>query len=161
MERYSMDEIDTQIIAALDEDVRSSYRSLAKRIKVDQVTIRRRLKRLTESGVLRLGALVDYSKLGPSLNALFAFNVGPGNVDSVLQQVSELQHISWVSAVTGRFDVIALGRFSSHDELTEFVHKDLSSIKGLLRSETFVFLRRQKSFYSPFEKPSQSDFPIA
>ena len=157
---YNIDEIDVQIIAALDEDVRSPYKSLAGKIKVDQVTIRRRLKKLIENGILRLGALVDYSKIGPSVHVLFALNVNSDNVDSVLQQIGELRQISWVSSVTGRFDLIALGRFSSHDELAEFVHEDLRTINGLQSTETFVFLRRQKSIYSPFEKPSKSSFTL-
>ena len=52
MELNNIDEIDAEIIAALDEDVRSTCTSLAKKIKVDQVTIRRRLKKLLESGVI-------------------------------------------------------------------------------------------------------------
>ena len=35
MENYNIDEIDAEIIAALDEDVRSTYTALAKRISVE------------------------------------------------------------------------------------------------------------------------------
>lgn len=157
---YNIDETDAKIIAALDEDVRGTYTSLAKRIGVDQVTVRRRLDKLLESGVIRLGVLVDYSRIGPSLHVLFALDIDSNNVDSVLQQVGKLQQISWVTSVTGRFDALALARFSSYDELGEFIHDDLQPIKGLLRTESFVFLRRQKSFYSPYENPSKSSFLI-
>lgn len=111
MQRCDIDEVDAAIIAVLDEDVRSTYRALAKKVGVDQVTIRRRLKKLTDSGVLRLGALLDYSKIGPSLNALFGLNTGSHDVDSVLQQVSELPDISWVASVTGRFDLMGWRAF--------------------------------------------------
>jgi len=160
MRLYNIDETDAEIIAALDEDVRSTYTSLAKRIGVDQVTVRRRLDRLLESGVIRLGVLVDYSRIGPSLHVLFALDIDSNNVDSVLQEVGKLPQVSWVTSVTGRFDSIALARFSSYDELGEFIHNDLQPIKGLLRSETFVFLRRQKSFYSPYENSSKTSFLI-
>jgi len=159
-EHYHIDDIDAQIIAALDEDVRTSYKSLAKTINVDQVTVRRRLNKLIEHGVIRLGVLVDYSRIGPSLNVLFALTVSSENVDAVLQEVGKLPQVSWVSSVTGRFDLIALARFSSHDEIAAFVHEDLRAISGLQSSETFVFLRRQKSFYSPLEKSSKSSFTI-
>lgn len=158
---YNIDEIDTAIITALDQDVRKSYKSLAEQIQVDPVTIRRRLKKLIENGVLRLGAMVDYSKIGPSLNVLFAINVDPENVDSVLQELGKMRQISWVSSVTGRYGLVALARFSSHEELSEFVHSDLGSIKGLLASEAFIFLRRKKGLYSPLEKSSDKSFFIA
>jgi Lrp/AsnC family transcriptional regulator for asnA, asnC and gidA len=157
---YSIDETDAEIIDALDEDVRSTYTSLAKRIGVDQVTVRRRLDKLLESGVIRLGVLVDYSRIGPSLHVLFALSIRSDSVDSVLEEVGKLPQVSWVTSVTGRFDSIALGRFSSYEELGEFIHKDLNSIKGILRSETFVFLRREKSFYSPLEKSSKPSFLV-
>jgi len=37
--------------------------SRAKRAGVDQVTLRRRLDKLLESGLIRLGVLVDYSRI--------------------------------------------------------------------------------------------------
>lgn len=157
---YNIDETDAEIIAALDEDVRATYTSLAKRVGVDQVTVRRRLDKLLESGLIRLGVLVDYSRIGPSLHVLFALSIRADSVDAVLEQVGQLPQVSWVTSVTGRFDSIALARFSSYDELGDFVHKDLNPIRGILRSETFVFLRRQKSFYSPLEKSSKSSFLV-
>lgn len=160
MERYHIDETDAKIIAALDEDVRSTYTALAKKVNVDLVTVRRRLKKLLKSGVIRLGVLVDYSRIGPSLHVLFAFNIRSNDVDSVLQEISKLQQIRWVTSVTGRFDAIALARFSSYEELGDFIHNDLNPIKGILRSETFVFLRRQKSFYSPLENSFKDSFLI-
>ena len=160
MKHYDIDETDAEIIAALDEDVRSTYTALAKKVNVDQVTVRRRLKKLIESGVIRLGVLVDYSRIGPSLHVLFALNIDSNDVDSVLQEVGKLQQISWVTSVTGRFDALALARFSSYDELGDFIHNDLQPIKGLLRTESFMFLRRQKSFYSPYENSSKTSFLI-
>jgi Lrp/AsnC family transcriptional regulator for asnA, asnC and gidA len=157
---YHIDETDAEIIEALDEDVRATYTSLAKRIGVDQVTIRRRLDKLLESGLIRLGVLVDYSRIGPSLHVLFALNIRADSVDSVLEAVGKLPQVSWVTSVTGRFDSIALARFSSYEELGEFIHEDLNPIKGILRSETFVFLRREKSFYSPLERSSKSSFLV-
>jgi Lrp/AsnC family transcriptional regulator for asnA, asnC and gidA len=157
---YNIDEIDAEIIEALDEDVRATYTSLAKRIGVDQVTIRRRLDKLLESGVIRLGVLVDYSRIGPSLHVLFALSIRADSMDSVLEQVGRLSQVSWVTSVTGRFDSIALARFASYDELGTFIHEDLNPIKGILRSETFVFLRREKSFYSPLERSSKSSFLV-
>lgn len=133
---------------------------MAKRIGVDQVTIRRRLDKLLESGVIRLGVLVDYSRIGPSLHVLVALTIRADSMDSVLEEVGKLQQVSWVTSVTGRFDSMALARFSSYEELAEFIHKDLSSIKGILRSETFVFLPREKSFYSPLEKSSKNSFLV-
>lgn len=78
---YTIDETDAELITALDEDVRSTYTSLAKRLGVDQVTVRRRLDNLLESGVIRLGVLVDYSRIGPSLHVLFAPADAPSGRD--------------------------------------------------------------------------------
>jgi len=94
------------------------------------------------------------------LHVLFALSIRADSVDAVLEEVGKPQQVSWVTSATGRYDSIALGRFSSYDELGAFIHNELNPIKGMLRSETFVFLRGQKSFYSPLEKPTKSSFPV-
>jgi Lrp/AsnC family transcriptional regulator, regulator for asnA, asnC and gidA len=150
--RCEFDDIDSKLVDLLNQDVRQSYKSLAMKINVDQVTVKRRLKKLIDQGIIKLGVMVDYSRIGVSVEVLFAFTAELGSLDSVLKEISSRRQISWVSSVAGRFDLIALARFASNDELIEFIHQELKKIRGLKNAETFILLRRTKGSFAPFSK---------
>lgn len=148
---YEFDDVDLKLLDLLNHDVRKSYKLLAKKINVDPVTIKRRLKKFIGQGIIRLGVMVDHSKICTSINVLFAFTAELGSLNTVLEEVTNIHQFHWVVSVAGRFNILALARFSSNDEISEFIHKELSKIPGLNISETFILLRRNKNLFSPLE----------
>jgi Lrp/AsnC family transcriptional regulator for asnA, asnC and gidA len=149
---YEFDDIDLKLLDLLNLDVRKSYKLLAKKIDVDPVTIKKRLKKLVGQEIIRLGVMVDHSKICTSINVLFAFTAELGSLNTVLEEITNIRQFHWVESVAGRFDILALARFSSNDEISEFIHKELSKIPGLNISETFIIMRRKKNVFSPLEK---------
>ena len=61
--------------------------------------------------------------------------------------LAQRPEIGWVSTTTGRFDILALARFASTDELSDFVEKKVTRIEGVNNSETFICLRIGKGRY--------------
>lgn len=71
MSENNLDEIDLQLLAALQEDARLSNVALAERVHVSPPTCLRRIKRLTEGGwIERQVAILSRDKLGHGLQAL-------------------------------------------------------------------------------------------
>jgi len=149
MKGSKIDKLDKEIIELLDKDVRQSYETLAKTLKVSPLTVRRRINKLIGRGVIRFGVLVDSQKTGEPLSVLFAFDVAHGSLNSVLQELTNRSEFRWLSSTTGRYDVIALARFSSNDALSRFIHEDMPKIQGVLNSESFLCLHREKDTFSP------------
>lgn len=148
---YEFDDVDLKLIDLLNHDVRKSYKWLANKINVDPVTVKRRLRILIGQEIIRLGVMIDHSKIGTAINVLFAFTAELGSLNTVLEELINLRQIHWVWSIAGRFDILALARFSSNDEIIDFIHKELSKIQGLKSSETFILVGRKKNLYSPFE----------
>ncbi len=149
MKNPEIDDLDKKIIELLDNDVRISYEELARTLNVSALTVRRRLDKLIESGTIRLGVLVDNSKIGDTITVLFAFDVAHGSLNAVLEDLSNLPEFRWISSTTGRYDIVALARFRSNDELSRFIHEVLARMKGVINSESFLCLHREKDSYSP------------
>ena len=63
MVKYSAP-IDERLIQLLRENGRQSSNVLAKRLDVSSATVRRRIKNLVQSGVLRIVPVVDAGKAG-------------------------------------------------------------------------------------------------
>ena len=79
----SMDELDRRIIHILQEDGRASNARIARDVGVSEGTVRRRLKRLIQEGVIRVAAFPDPEALGYTTEALIGIQVDPDKVDAV------------------------------------------------------------------------------
>jgi len=144
-----MDTLDEQLVQLLGQDARQSSELLAKQLHVSPVTIRRRIRKLLQDGAIRIAAVVDTSKIGFPLAAVIAFNVSHDKLDKATQVLTKYKEITWCTVTTGRFDIIAIARFRSTDELYEFMRKEMTKIEGLMNTETFLSLAVKKGRYLP------------
>lgn len=143
-----LDSIDQQLIELVGENARQDSATLAKQLNVSAATVRRRLSRLIESDVLRIVGAVNPAKIGIPLLSMVALNVTHEKLESVLEALAERTEIRWASITTGRFDIVALGRFSSNDHLASFVAKELPQIGGIQHCEMFICLDTKKLRYT-------------
>lgn len=144
----TLDATDQQLVALLAKDARQDSRTLAKQLNVSAATVRRRLSRLLQGGVLRIVGVVDPAKFGMGLLCLIGFNVAHERLESALEALAERPEVRWASITTGRFDVLAMARFSSNDDLAHFVARELPRIDGIQDCETFICLNTKKLRYA-------------
>ncbi|MEJ2739788.1 MAG: AsnC family transcriptional regulator, partial [Dehalococcoidia bacterium] len=62
-----MDSLDTQLIQLLGQDARQDSKTLAKELNTSSATVRRRLKKLLQSGILHIIGVIDPSEVGLSV----------------------------------------------------------------------------------------------
>jgi len=141
------DRLDERLVHLLEKDAAQSSEALAKQLSVSAATVRRRVRRLIQSGALRIVAVVDPNKVGFPLAAVIAFDVDHDKLDSVTQLLASRPEVRWVSTTTGRFDILVLVRFRSTNELSDFIQRELVDIEGVRGSETFICLDVKKGRY--------------
>ena len=141
----SLDDLDIQIIEALQANGREPFRSLAQRLGVSEATIRNRYGRLTESGVLQVTAVTNPLGLGYESMAMLGVRVDgpPEHVADVLAQWKEA---IYVVIVAGRFDVLVELVCNDRGELLELINR-LRSLDGVTDTETFVYLDLAKQMF--------------
>jgi Lrp/AsnC family transcriptional regulator for asnA, asnC and gidA len=141
--------LDDRMMQLLEQNARQSSTALAKDLGVSSATVRRRLKRLLDSGTLDIVAFRDPTKTGFPVLALIALNIEQGHLDTLMKQLSDRKEIVWACSVTGRFDVMALAVFRSNEELASFLEKEQHGLQGIKDSETFVCLHQCKRRWIP------------
>ena len=139
--------LDERLIHLLENDARQSSEVLAAQLNISPATVRRRVRRLIQSGVIRIVAAVDSSKIGLPLTAVIALDVAHEKLDAVTEMLVRRPEVKWVSTTTGRFDILAMASFPSTDELSVFVQRELAKIEGVRDSETFICLHIGKGRY--------------
>ena len=126
-----LDELDRALFEHLLIDGRESNRSLGAKLNVNEVTIAARLRRLEESGVMRVVAITDIRLFGHREFAFAMINVGGRSVYEVAADLAKLPESISVTVSTGRFDIIVsiLGRDRLH--IAELFGTVLPKIKGV------------------------------
>ncbi len=139
---------DKAIINALQRDGKATNASIAKDTGVSEETIRRRSNRLIQEEVIKVTGIPDASKLGYECGALIGIQAAPDKLDNVATALSALDEVSVVSISTGSYDIFAEVRLRSADDLYGFMTGKVSSIPGVVRTETFINLATPKRNYS-------------
>lgn len=139
-----VDSLDKQLIARLEKDASQASGLLSEDLKIHPSTVRRRVNRLIEEGVIRIAAIPDPDKTGYHFVAIVAFDIDHENLESVLDSLSRKEQVRWLSSTTGRFDAIALVWFTSSSEYYDFIQTELAKLEGIKNIETFVCLQGKK-----------------
>lgn len=75
------------------------------------------------------------------VNAIVLLNVEREKVNEVAEALAEMQGISEVYSVAGRFDLVAIIRVKNNDDLADTVTNHMRRLKGILRTETMLAFR--------------------
>ncbi|KUO42763.1 MAG: AsnC family transcriptional regulator [Hadesarchaea archaeon YNP_N21] len=146
--KSNVDEVDLKIIEMLERDARTSFREIAKELKISEATVYNRVKRMQEEGIIKgYSVKVDPSKLGLDLSAVIGLRVAGGHLVEVEQEISKLKEVCCVYDVTGDYDAVIIARFRSRSDLNKFI-KNVLSNPYVERSVTHVVLNTVKEDFT-------------
>ena len=103
--RRQLDEHDEAIIAVLREDGRMAVRDLAQRVGLTEATVRARIRRLEESGSMRIVAKLDLGAMGYPFVALVGLKIRGRTIDEVGQDLLLISEVISILSVIGRNDL--------------------------------------------------------
>lgn len=128
---YIPDELDMKIIALLQKDGRTSTQDIAKEFNSTSSTIRKRIRRLEETGTMRVVAVTDFAAAGYDLLLAIGIEVESRNAEAVAMDLAALPEVFAVNLTTGANDIEILVGARSFDELSVFLHKEVAEIDGI------------------------------
>lgn len=142
-----LDSIDRTIITMLQEDGRRSNASIARVLGVSQSTVKNRIDRLMERGIMRVLAVVDPSAAGHRQHMFVGMSVRPGRAASVGRALGEMHEVAFLAHLIGRYDIMIEVFAPDTDTLLEFLSERIAAIPDIVSLETFSVLRTQKVDY--------------
>jgi Lrp/AsnC family transcriptional regulator, regulator for asnA, asnC and gidA len=137
-----LDELDRGIIQALRTDGRTNNSVIAAQLGVAEGTIRQRVRKLSEAGVLRVSALVNPEVISEHQLCMIGMKVSDSkHLEASATAVSRLPEVRSVAIVTGRYDLIVEVLVDSNHGLIRFLSESLAEVPGIQSSETFLLLK--------------------
>jgi Lrp/AsnC family transcriptional regulator, regulator for asnA, asnC and gidA len=140
------DTTDWKIIEILRKE-NTPNNAIAKELGLTEGTVRQRLKKLREAGILKIRALTNPEVLGNQQLAYISANVAKSKLlDKKAQELADLPQVLSVSLVAGQYDLMIEVMVDSNKGLMRFITEELSTIDGLAKTETFLTLKSYKKF---------------
>lgn len=144
----NIDDLDRKIILELRNDARKPFKVIARRLSVSEGTVRNRIKRLTNLGILKLQALINPFALPHKIAALVGVNLKERNHEEKMKQIEKLPWVTSVWNATGRYNLFFEVMVDSLQELNEILFKkELKNIGGITFTETFVILSSNTKYF--------------
>ena len=135
------DEIDWKIIEILACGYQSNN-TIARDLRLSEGTIRQRIKRLKELGILKVKALIDPNLLDKRQLALVTVNVAETRLlEAKAEEISRIDGVISVSIASGRYDLIVEVLVDSNHGLVRFLTEKLSAVAGIAKTESFLLLK--------------------
>lgn len=75
------------------------------------------------------------------VTAIVLLTVDKSSIDDIAENLSNMQGITEVYSVTGRFDLVAIVRVEDNEQLADIVTHHMAKLDGIQKSETMVALR--------------------
>ena len=133
----ALDEIDRQIVEALEPDERLSIRALADQVHIFRANAYARVERLTSTGVITgFTVTVDPLKLGLATSAYVTLSLRQSSWRALRQQLQAIPEIKHMALVGGDFDAILLVRAADNEGLRRVVLEKLQAIPEVLATRT-------------------------
>ncbi len=132
-----IDDINISIINHL-RDGRIPFRKIADDLSISEGTVRTRVRKLTEEGVLEISGLVDPEAIPNQSVVMVGVNVGDMDLVKKGEEFSKLRGVTSVCVVTGRFDLIVTVVLKKGFGLLEFYTEEVKQLDNVIAVESFV-----------------------
>lgn len=142
-----LDELDRRLIATLADDARISNRRIASRIGVTEGTVRGRLKRLQNDGLIAFTAITSFDVARPRQLAFIRAQVDPTRLHDVAQMAARIPDVDAVTIAIGRYNLILICLIGTVSDLYDIASRQLMALQGVHHVTTSIAVNTIK--YDP------------
>lgn len=137
MSTIKIDTINLSIIKELRQG-RKSFKKIAERLEITENTVRARVNKMMDSGLLDINGQVDIEQIPHHQLVIIGVKLKTTDMFKKGEEFSRVKGVVSVSVVTGRYDLILLVIFNEDYGLQEFYAQEVSRIEEVQSLETFV-----------------------
>lgn len=138
-----LDELDLALIGKLQENARKPVTQLAKGLKRPTATVRDRLRRLEDWGVIQgYTTVIDIAKIGFPIKALIHVRVAERIIrpTEFLNALERIPEVASADLVTGDYEAVVTVNVRDIEHLSRILYEDIPQIPGVTATNTSVVL---------------------
>jgi Lrp/AsnC family transcriptional regulator, leucine-responsive regulatory protein len=134
-----MDEKDKQIIEILKDDGRAGYGEIGAKIGLSEGAVRKRIKTLSDEGVIRKFTVkIGVAEGAQAITLLTANPAFP--TQEVSKKIQAIPNVETTYEVSGEYDIVAVISGMNMTEVNECIEK-IRMVEGIMKTNTMIVLR--------------------
>jgi DNA-binding Lrp family transcriptional regulator len=131
-----MDIVDLKILELLKDDSRMSFNEISQSVGKTEATVRRRVKKLTDEGVIRKFT-IDYAiDNKPRTRATVKVEPDFKEIKRILKELLEIEEITDIWRLSGDCGLFMKVEIPSIEQFNPLIEEKISQIKGVKIVET-------------------------
>ncbi len=134
------DKIDEKIIEYLKENSRESFVDIGKKLKLSESAVRRRVKNLLGSGVIKKFTLELGEENATSAIVLVSVDSAT-DTSKVSMKLTKLEGVKTVYEITGQYDITVIISAATIAEINNSIDA-LRKISGVVDTNTVIILKK-------------------
>ena len=157
-----LDETDRAIIAHLLINGRMPFTEIAAKLNISEGTVRHRVKRLTDSGVLQIVGIVEPQLLDWNAAGMIGVGVQAGMIEKAADKIAQFPEVTYLFMASGGYDLFVEVYCRDREHFVAFLNDDLQQVPGVQRTDTFMILKMYKLSYQWGEakSPPRTNTPL-
>lgn len=141
------DDVSKAIIEQLQEDGRRSYAAIGQAVGLSEAAVRQRVQKLVDGGVMQIVAVTDPMQIGFARQAMIAISAS-GDIEAIAANLAKIDEVDYIVVTAGSVDLLVEVVVEDDEHLLRLVNDRIRSIAGVLRTETFMYLKLVKQTYN-------------
>jgi DNA-binding Lrp family transcriptional regulator len=135
----NIDSVDDQIIRILQNDSRKSFVEIADEIGLSESAVRRRMKNLVESRIIKRFTIE--LEAGKKTSAITLISVSStADTSAVSSNLMELNGVEVIYEITGQYDIAVIIVAPTIAEINKYID-DVRKIQGVSDTNTVIILK--------------------
>jgi Lrp/AsnC family transcriptional regulator for asnA, asnC and gidA len=140
-----VDAVDLKIIRMLEEDGSLPFTKIARKLGLDESTVRKRVLSLKKSGVIRkFSIVVEPAKIGFNAVALVGVDVAPDKLLEIAERLAQMPETRYVVTSTGDHMIMTEIWARNSKELSQILSKKIGAIEGVKKICPAIVLEKIK-----------------
>ncbi|MFI0467528.1 Lrp/AsnC family transcriptional regulator [Saccharopolyspora sp. 5N102] len=136
-----LDELDLNLVAALQEAPRAPINALAEALGSSPSTVGRRLQRLHSDRLLRVIGQLDWRLFSDTHPRHVWITTEAGQLQNVAHRVAELPEAQYVAMTTGRADVYCTVHPARREAVKDLLTRRIPGLAGVVATQSDLVLR--------------------
>lgn len=136
---------DLRILRILERDASLSYAEIARRLGLNESTVRKKVLKLKRQGVIRrFSVVLDPEKLGIRNIAILGIDTDPDKLLEVAQRLRDMPEVKSVAITSGDHMLMAEVWSEDGDQLSKILTRKIGRIDGVRKVCPSLVLERVK-----------------